>query len=146
MASLSIFFLKFMVAEFPVYMLKQVQQYSKYFLVPLTLLWTFTVFLTSALCAEKLNADFFFPSLCKYSFPLQFRTVCITSLSETLPDCGFLLDGWRKPDWFCVNSYRISHFSVSTLLLEIENKPLNIYSLVLILLSEEAFTSERDMV
>lgn len=80
MASLSIFFLKFMVAEFPVYMLKQVQQYSKYFLVPLTLLWTCTVFLTSVLCAEKLNADFFFQVyasiLFHYSLGLSVLPAC----------------------------------------------------------------------
>lgn len=73
MASPSVFFLKFMLAGFSVYMLKQVQQYSEYF--PPTLLWTCMVFLTSTLHAEKLSADFFPPvyanTLFRYSLGLS---------------------------------------------------------------------------
>lgn len=58
------------------------------------------------------------------------------------------MDGWRKLDVFIGSvSIYIEYLTlVYRLLSEIENKPLNIYSLVSILLSEEAFPSERDMV
>lgn len=148
MASLSIFFLKFMLAEFSVYMLKQVQQYSRYF--PLPLLRTCKVFLTSALRAEKLNADFFFFPKCMQVFFFTIVYDCLYYQPVENTSRLWLSYGWMEKTWcvhwFCVNLYRISHFSVPTLLSEIENKPLNIYSLVSILLSEEAFPSERDMV